>query len=249
MSTKSTLSIVIPACNEEKTLEVLVRKVLDLNLPFEMEKEIIIVNDCSKDKTGEIIEKLRSQYFSIKTLHNEKNVGKSRTVRNGILSSTGDYVVIQDADLEYEPNELSIFVEKIVTQKLDVVYGDRFGKKNEVIYWINYIGNKGITFVSNLYTFPRIKTWIPDMENCYKMVKGDIIRELAKDFTATSNFGFEPEVTAKLSLYKKDGKHLKFGIVPVSYFPRSVAEGKHMKAFSDGWKALKEIIRYNSRRS
>lgn len=224
----------------------LVRKVLDINLPFGIEKEIIIVNDCSKDRTGELIEKLRSQYFSIKTLHNQKNIGKSRTVKNGILASSGDYIVIQDADLEYEPAELCDLMELMIQKNLDVVYGNRFGKKNHVIYWINYIGNRGISLVSNFYTFPRIKVFIPDMETCYKMGRGDVLRELAQKFTATSNFGFEPEVTAKLSLYKRDGKRLKFGIVPISYFPRSVAEGKHMNAFVDGWKALKEIIRYNN---
>jgi glycosyltransferase involved in cell wall biosynthesis len=239
------LSIIIPAYNEERTLEQLVNKVLAISLPHGFTKEIIIVNDCSKDKTGVIVNQLASEHVEIKALHNEKNSGKSRTVKNGILKSTGAYVVIQDADLEYEPEELPLLLDYLITHNYDVVYGDRFGKKNKVIYLQNYIGNKGLSFISNVFTYPRIKTWIPDMETCYKMIKGDVIRELAQGFTATSNFGFEPEVTAKLSKYKLNGKHLKLGIYPISYYPRSIAEGKHMKAFEDGMKALKEVLIYN----
>lgn len=240
-----TLSFIIPAYNEEKTLEVLINKVLEAPLPANVEKEIIIVNDCSKDSTGKIIDELGKKYKSIKPLHNEKNMGKSQTVRKGILNSTGEYIIIQDADLEYEPNEIQDLVKAVEDKSLDVVYGNRFGKKNKVIYFQNYAGNKFLSLVSNVFTYPRIKTWIPDMEVCYKLIKGDVARSLAEGLTARSNFGFEPEITAKLSKYKQNGKHLSYAIVPISYYPRSVAEGKHMKAFRDGMKALKEIIAYN----
>lgn len=240
-----TLSLVIPVYNEEKTLEILVQKVLAVSLPKNISKEIILVNDGSKDKSGEIMDQLAKKYPEIKSYHNQKNAGKTQTVKNGISYTTGDYVVIQDADLEYEPNELIDLLNLMLEKNLDVVYGNRFGKKNKVVYWQNYIGNKALSFFSNIFTYPRIKVYIPDMEVCYKMTKGDIARELGSTIKSTSKFGLEPEITAKLSKYKLNDKHLKFGIVPISYYPRTIAEGKKMSAFSDGLKALKEIIQYN----
>ncbi len=240
-----TLSIVIPSYNESKTLEELVGKVLAVKLPFGFSKEIIIVNDASKDNSLEIMRKLAAKNKEIIVLDNPKNLGKTQTVRKGFMKTSGEVVVVQDADLEYEPEELKELLELMINENLDVVYGNRFGKKNKVIYWKNYYGNKGISFISNIFTYPRIRKFIPDMEVCYKMVKGEIIRDIAPKITAKSNFGLEPELTARLARYKKDGKRLKFGIVPISYFARSIEEGKKMKAFKDGFKALKEIIRYN----
>lgn len=238
------ISIVIPAYNEEKTLETLVNKVTDLKFK-DFEKEIIIVNDGSKDKTFEIMKKLESENPTIKAFENERNMGKTQTVKHGLLKSNGDYVVIQDADLEYEPLELIEILELAVSKNLDVVYGNRFGKKNKVIYWQNYIGNKALSFFSNIFTFPRIKVWLPDMEVCYKLVRGDVIRDIAKTIESKSTFGLEPEITAKLSKYRINGKNLKFGTMAISYYPRSINEGKKMKAFSDGFKALKEILKFN----
>lgn len=242
---ESKLSIVIPVYNEEKTLEELVNKVLQVQLPHDFNKEIVIVNDGSKDDSWQIMLKLAANHKEIKSIQNEKNLGKTQTVKNGILKSTGDFVVIQDADLEYDPNEISDILDLAVSKDLDVVYGNRFGKKNKVIYVQNYIGNKLLSAFSNLFTFFRFRTWIPDMEVCYKLVKGEVFREIAKGITAKSNFGFEPEITAKLSRYKLNGKRLKLGIVSISYYPRSIAEGKKMNAIKDGYKAMLEIIKYN----
>lgn len=239
------LSIVIPIYNEEKTLEILVKKVLSIEFPNNIKKEIILVNDGSKDSSWKIIEGLAKEHNEITKLNNEKNSGKTQTVRNGILASTGDYVIIQDADLEYEPNEIVDLVNLAVDKNLDVVYGNRFGKKNKVIYMQNYIGNKLLSFISNLFTYFRIKVYIPDMEVCYKLIRGDIAREIGKTIESISNFGFEPEVTAKLTRFKLEGRHLKFGIVPISYYPRSIQEGKKMKAVEDGLKALWEIVKFN----
>ncbi|MEP7104006.1 MAG: glycosyltransferase family 2 protein [Candidatus Dojkabacteria bacterium] len=241
----SKLSIVIPVWNEERTLEELVRKVYSVDLPRNFEKEFVIVNDGSKDKSWQIMLKLATELKNVKAIQNEKNMGKSQTVRNGILKTTGEFVIIQDADLEYDPNEIQNLLKLALDKNLDVVYGNRFGKDNKVIYWLNYIGNRFLSVFSNVFTLPRVKVWIPDMEVCYKLVKGDVFREIAKDITAKSTFGLEPEVTAKLSKYKENGKHLKFGIVPISYFPRSMAEGKKMHAVKDGLKAMVEIIKYN----
>lgn len=240
------LSILIPAYNEEKTLKALVEKVLSVEFPQDINLELIIINDGSKDTTSQIAHDLEVQYKGMVFAYdNEKNVGKSQTVRNALLKSSGDLVVIQDADFEYEPNEIVDLLNLMIEKDLDVVYGNRFGKKNKVIYWQNYIGNIGLSFISNIFTFPRIWKYIPDMEVCYKLIKGDVARDIAQNIVSTTNFGVEPEITAKLSKYKLNGKRLKFGVVAISYFPRSIAEGKKMKALEDGFKALKEILRFN----
>jgi glycosyltransferase involved in cell wall biosynthesis len=237
--------IIYLAYNEEKTLKEIIERVLSMQLPNGFEKEIIIVNDASKDSSWEIIKELESEYKEVQGISNEKNMGKTQTVRNGILQTSGDFVVIQDADLEYDPKEIVDILGLAIEKDLDVVYGNRFGKKNDVIYMQNYLGNKFLSFISNVFTYPRIKVAIPDMEVCYKLIQGDIARDLAKNIVSKSNFGFEPEITAKLSRYKQDGKRLKFGIIPISYYPRSIEEGKKMNAFKDGFKAIIEIIRFN----
>jgi glycosyltransferase involved in cell wall biosynthesis len=238
------LSIIIPCYNEEKTLKEIIEKVLTVNWDFD--PEIIIVDDSSKDSSLEIAHGISRKHPNITVLHNSKNLGKTQSVVKGIKASTGKYVVIQDADLEYDPQDLLKMYKKATSKKADVIYGNRFGKKNKIGYLQNYVGNKGLSFLSNIFTFPRIKKVIPDMEVCYKMIRGSIARDLAPKIVSESSFGFEPEITSRLSKYrKKDNKILDFYVVPISYFPRSLDEGKHMKAFSDGLKALIEILRFN----
>ncbi len=240
------LSIIIPCFNEENTLKKIVKKVIDVNLDT-WEKEIIIINDASKDKSLKIAQNLSKKNPEIISVINSHfNQGKTQTVKKGILASTGDYIIIQDADLEYEPNDFPNLLEKINKKNADVVYGNRFGKNNKIIYIKNYIGNKFLSFISNIFTYPRIRVWIPDMEVCYKLIKGEIARKLAKTIESTSNFGFEPEITAKLAKYKKENnERLNFQIVAINYNPRTIEEGKHMNAFKDGFKALWEIIKFN----
>lgn len=240
-----TLSIVIPAWNEERTLETLVNKVIDVELPYGVKKEIVLVNDASKDKTWEIMQNLASMHSEIKAYSNAQNSGKTQTVKNGISYTSGDFVVIQDADLEYEPSDFAAMLKLMIDKNLDVVYGNRFGKKNGRGYVQNYLGNLFLSFASNVFTFPRIRSWIPDMEVCYKLIRGDVARELGSKIESRSKFGLEPEITARLARYKLNGKHLKFGIVPINYYPRTMAEGKKMNAVNDGIKAVKEILTYN----
>lgn len=241
----------MPIYNEEKTLEQVVSKVMEVDFSeFFDEIELVMVNDGSKDDSLKIMNQLKqdleTKKFSFLILDNEVNMGKSQTVRNGLMQTTGDYVVIQDADLEYDPEDIYLMAQKLFTEDADVAYGNRFGRKNKVIYIKNYVGNIGLSFISNFFTFPRLGKYIPDMEVCYKLIRGDVARQLAEGIESKSNFGFEPEITAKLSRYKnEDGKRLKFVIVPIKYFPRSIEEGKKMKAFEDGLKALKEIIIFN----
>jgi glycosyltransferase involved in cell wall biosynthesis len=240
------LSLIIPVYNEEKTLSVILDKVLGQK--WDLDLELIIVNDCSKDDSGKIIKSYCGKYKNIKVLTNIKNIGKSQSVKRGILASTGDLVGIQDADLEYNPADLLKIVSLFRQKPLDVVYGNRFGKKNKVVYFMNWIGNRGLSAISSLFTYPRARMWTNDMETCYKVVKGHILRSIAPTISAKTTFGFEPEITAKLSKFKikeEKKRHIRYAEIPISYYPRTVEEGKKMKGLSDGTKALIEIIKYN----
>ncbi len=211
-----------------------------------IKKEIIICDDCSTDQTNLIATTLASQHAEIKLLRNHKNLGKTQTVRQGLLASSGDFVIVQDADLEYDPADIVFLLQETLRQQADVCYGNRFGKYNGVIYLQNFYGNLFLSAISSLFTSFRLRVVIPDMEVCYKLIRGDIARELAEKITATSNFGFEPEITARLSRYKKpDSSCLRFLILPISYYPRSITEGKKMRAIRDGLLALWEILKYN----
>lgn len=235
----SKLSIVVPVYNEENTLSNMVHKLMQV--PFKIDTEVVMVNDASKDKSAVIMEELKKEFKSIKLLSNKKNVGKSQTVKKGILETTGDLVVIQDADLEYDPKELLDFVKIFEKENVDVVYGNRFGYSNEVVYFENWVGNTFLSGISSIFTGLRAGMWTRDMEVCYKMAKGALYRELVRDLKATSNFGFEPEITSKFSKVKG----IKFKQIPVRYYPRTVSEGKKLHAWKDGVKALKEILRFN----
>lgn len=241
----STLSYIVPAYNEQNNLETIIEKVLATTLPQQFTKEIIIVNDCSTDNTATIANTLAKKYPEVTAIHNKKNKGKTQTVREGIMKSTGDYVVIQDADLEYDPEDIVLMLDQLLKHDCTVAYGNRFGIDNGFIYFANFYGNIFISFISSLFTSARIHVMIPDMEVCYKMVRGDIIRDLAPGIVSKSNFGFEPEITAKLARYKLNGEKLKFIVLPIRYYPRTMEEGKKMHAFRDGFKALLEIIRFN----
>ncbi len=236
------LSLVIPVWNEERTLEQLLAKVESLDIP--LAKEIILVDDGSSDSSRQILQKYAGNPM-YKVLFNDHNMGKSQTVKHGIIASTGDLVVIQDADLEYEPKDLIQFVTEFENSPVDVIYGNRFGLSNKVVYWQNWFGNTLLSMVSGLITGLRSGMWTRDMEVCYKMAKGDIYREIGAKITSTSRFGLEPELTALFSKYKAQGKHLLFKQLPVAYYPRTFAEGKKMSAVKDGLKAGWEITKYN----
>jgi glycosyltransferase involved in cell wall biosynthesis len=241
-----TLSIVIPVYNEEKTILPLLRKVVEINLPKNIRKEIIIVNDSSSDKTGAIVNLFIKQKFSgitFKYLENSENLGKSQTVRKGVLHSTGDLVVAQDADLEYEPQELANMLKLFLKDpNTDVVYGNRFNRENSFISPTHLLGNKFMTVCSNILT--GLKGFkVRDMETCYKMGRGDLMRDIFSTLESETNFGLEPEVTAKLAKFKA-----KVRDIDISYKPRSEAEGKKMKWFKHGFEAITEIVRFNLRR-
>ncbi len=229
------LSIVIPCYNEKNTIKKILEEIAEVKLGS-TEKEIIIVDDGSTDGTRKILADLAKHDQSIKLLFQEVNQGKGAALKRALLESTGDVVVVQDADLEYDPQEYTRLLYPIERGHADVVYGSRFigGEPHRIIYYRNQIANKFLTGLSNLLTGLNLT----DMETCYKMMKGDLARSIAKDLTST-RFGFEPEITARIA--KSNVRVYEIGI---SYYGRSKEEGKKI-GYKDGLKAIIEIIQFN----
>ena len=224
------VSIVVPAYNEEETLEIVVRKLLQL--PHL--REVVIVDDCSKDRTAEIARQLASEYPQVKVVHHTVNSGKTEALKTGFQHTTGEIVIVQDADLEYDPGEIPNLLQPIIDGHADVVYGSRFlvRKTSRVLYFYHYLANRALTFVSNLFT----NINLTDVETGYKALRGDIIRNMV---ITSEGFGFEIEVTAKVaklgcSIYE----------TPISYYGRTYEEGKKIGPW-DGIAAFWYIIRYN----
>ncbi len=226
MKTNPKLSIVIPVYNEKDTIDEIVRRVQNV----EFEKEIIIVDDCSNDGTREEIKRISGN--NIKKLFHEENKGKGAALRTGFQHVSGDIVIIQDADLEYNPKEYSTLIEPILDGRADAVFGSRFlGGPHRVLFFWHYLGNKFLTTLSNMLT----NLNLTDMETCYKVFKAEVIKNIN---IRSNRFGFEPEITAKLA-------KRKFVIyeLPVSYSGRDYTEGKKI-GWKDGVVALYCIIRF-----
>jgi glycosyltransferase involved in cell wall biosynthesis len=224
-----TLSIIIPAFNEASTIKTAVDDVL--RTPYK--KEIIVVDDGSDDGTREILSSIK--HDEVKIIFHEKNIGKGGAIRTGFAQATGDIVLIQDADLEYDPSEYPILLHPILMGKADVVYGSRFAGHgtHRVLYFWHFAGNRFLTLLSNLFT----NLNLTDMECCYKVFTKDALDGIKIE---EDRFGFEPEITAKIAK-----KRLRIYEVPVSYYGRTYLEGKKI-GWEDGLWAIWCILRYNS---
>jgi glycosyltransferase involved in cell wall biosynthesis len=230
------LSIIIPCYNEEKTIIPLLISINKVQLTDGIEKEIVIIDDKSSDNSISIINKYNEENDNkIKLLINEKNCGKGYSIRKGINECNGDYIIIQDADLEYSPSEYNKLLGPILNNFADVVYGSRFkgGDPHRVLFFWHSIGNKILTFLSNIST----NLNLTDMETCYKLFKRDIIKKIQ---LKENRFGFEPEVTAKISKIK----NIKIYEVGISYNGRTYDEGKKIN-WKDGFRAIYCIIKYS----
>lgn len=228
------LSVVIPAYNEANTLVEIVEKVLAI--PHLL--EIIIVDDCSTDETGKIAQRLAAEHDAVRLVTQARNSGKTEALKTGFSHTSGAVVIVQDADLEYDPAEIAGVIKPILDGHADVVYGSRFlvRRATRVLYFYHYLANKFLTFCSNILT----NLNMTDVETCYKAFKGDIIRNMVIE---SRGFGFEIEVTAKIA---------KLGCavyeVPISYYGRTYAEGKKIKSI-DGLEAFWFVVRFNIFRS
>lgn len=233
------VTIIIPVFNEENFIRETINAVNAINLKqIGLEKDLVIVDDCSDDDTGKILDEMKSVYPHLKVLRHLKNKGKGAAVQTGVKASNGDVILIQDADMEYDPSEYPKLLSPLIDGKADVVFGSRFagGEAHRVLYFWHYVGNKFLTLLSNMLTDLNLT----DMESCYKVFKAEIFNQIQ---VKENGFGFEPEITAKVAKLAKAGK-CKIYEVGISYSGRTYSEGKKIN-WKDGLSALRCILKYN----
>lgn len=226
----------MPAYNEEATIQTILTTLASVKLLHNISMEIIVVNDCSRDKTAERLQQFidSNPQVNIRAFHHEKNKGKGAALHTGIANATGDYTIVQDADLEYDPVEFNDLLKPVIERNADVVYGSRFigGNPHRILFYWHSIGNKFLTSLSNMFS----NLNLTDMETCYKLVRTSILQSIK---LKENRFGFEPELTQKLAKIKK----ITIYEVGISYHGRTYAEGKKIN-WKDGFRAIYCILRY-----
>ncbi|OCX51590.1 glycosyl transferase [Mucilaginibacter sp. PPCGB 2223] len=230
------LSIIIPAYNEGATITLILQRIFDVVMPCGISKEIIVVDDCSKDNTIEQVKAFSDEHdLGINIIKQPVNQGKGAAIRQGFAVATGDYCIVQDADLEYDPEEYAILIKPVLKAGADVVYGSRFmgDQPHRILFFWHSIGNAFLTFLSNMFT----NLNLTDMETCYKMIRTSILREIV---LKENRFGFEPEITAKIARIPG----IRIYEVGISYYGRTYSEGKKIN-WKDGFRAIWCILKYN----
>lgn len=231
------LSVIIPVYNEENTILKILNELEKVILINNIKKEYILVNDCSTDNSKNVIDQyiIDNKDVNAKLFSHSKNKGKGAALKTGINECTGDFIIVQDADLEYDPNEFNLLLKPVIDGLADVVYGSRFigGKPHRILFFWHTIGNNFLTFLSNLFTNLNLS----DMETCYKLFKSEFLKNID---LKENRFGFEPEITAKVSRIPK----VRIYEVGISYYGRTYDEGKKI-GWRDGFRAIYCILKYN----